>query len=140
MASPRAPQVMRVHLEGVGRAACEPTTACQDHKITMHILQHAMVLARPGSDKLPAAQMLTRSLQQGYLLVQAKKGKKLSGFADAAGAVYSFLKEYNSQGAEPPAAGKKWALITRLAGGILAWKGERKFASDEEADGTDENG
>uniref|UniRef100_A0A7S3B943 Uncharacterized protein n=1 Tax=Haptolina ericina TaxID=156174 RepID=A0A7S3B943_9EUKA len=93
----------------------------------MHILQHVLLICRDGTDKHAFAQKLARQLQQGHLLsLKETKGKRRSaGFADAAPTVHEFLKEFNSQGAAPPAAGKKLPIISRLAGGIHAWKGDR---------------
>ena len=48
--------------------------------------------------------------------------------------MHAFLQEFNSQGMEPGVVGKKMPLLTRLAGGIRAWRGQpAPNQSNEEA-------
>ena len=66
------------------------------------------------------------------MLALPTKGKKKAGYSDAATHIYKYLKEFNAQGSAPPAAGKKLPIISRLAGGIHAWRGDRVVSSPED--------
>ena len=62
-------------------------------------------------------------LQQSTLVeIQPRKPRETA----AAAAIHAFLCEFQAQGAEVGVVGKKMPLLTRLAGGIRAWKGSSK--------------
>jgi len=84
------------------------------------VLQHVLVLSSTNGQKLQLARRLSDTLQQGRLVELDPKNRRGS----AAFALHTFLKEVNAQTGAPPFRARKMPLLTRLAGGLHAWKGQ----------------
>lgn len=72
--------------------------------------------------KTSVARKVSQSLQQGKLVELEARSKK---GGNAALAVFAFLREVNQLSGAPPFRSRKMPLLTRLAGGLHAWKGTR---------------
>jgi len=92
-----------------------------DEKLLNQVLQPVLVLSGRSHDYKHALHV-AQSLQQGHLVDVAGKGRQREHRAGTA--IQEFLIECN-QYAGSALPTKKMPLLTRLAGGVNAWKGSR---------------
>lgn len=125
---PTAGRQVLVDRPAICRAAVlrDPSTIA-DESLLQHVLQPVLVLSGRSSD-FRYAQRIASMLQQGQLVDLVGKGKQRETAAGLA--VYEFLMECN-QTAGNLLPTKKLPLLTRLAGGIRAWRGLRKSQAVE---------